>query len=329
MTPVHRPHSRNAFTLMELLVVIGIITLLTAILIPVVSQVRMRGFVAQTQGEMQRIMIACQAYYHDFNAYPGPLANNMLATNTPAAVDSKLAADPTANPMPKPPAFTSTTITGSENLTLGLLGLLSPYPAPVGTAPNTGLYMPPPPKHDVMSLNYSRPASYHYLDFLPDELPTPGGAQGVDYFAYGSSTVFPPTDTSGSTATVSGKPSADATGDSSVPEFIDHIPTPMPILYMRAAPGATAIDSADGKDPGNPNGFAAYKYSQLLPYGFKNINLPDFQPPPGFTETQGGWDVYLMNPSVLNQPRGKDAFILIDAGPDRLFGTKDDIIVTP
>jgi prepilin-type N-terminal cleavage/methylation domain-containing protein len=317
MTPVHRPRARHAFTLLEMLVVIGIITLLAAILIPVVSQVRMRAFVAQTQGEMQRIMTACTTYYSDFHAYPGPLANNMLV-GAQSPVDSRLTVDPQANPKPN---FDSTKITSSENLMLGLLGLLSPYPAPPGPNNPTGLYLPPPPKHDVLGLNFNRPASYHFLDFLPDEIPT---SMNVDYYAYGTLGSSPPTDMTGSTATSNGTAASEGGNDSTVPEFMDHIPTPMPILYMRPIPGAAGIcDAGDQLVP------APYNYMQLAPYGFKNVNLPDYQPPTGYTDMHNGWDTYLMNPSIPGQPRGKDAFILIDAGPDRLFGTKDDIIVTP
>jgi prepilin-type N-terminal cleavage/methylation domain-containing protein len=320
MTPVHRPRSRNAFTLLEMLVVIGIITLLTAILIPVVSQVRMRGFVAQTQGEMQRIMIACQAYYHDFNAYPGPLGNNQIAGSA-SYVTSGITVD--SNAKPAPTAFDPVApITSSENLTLGLLGLLSPYPTGP-SQPFPPIYLPPPPKHDVLSLVYWRPVSYHYLDFLPDEIPT---ASGSDYFAYGP--------TSGGSYQTDYNPNPvpppnnlpEMVSDSSVPEFMDHIPTPMPILYVRAIPGATGVVD-DGKQP-TP---APYNFKQLAPYGFLNIKVADYAPPTGVTEPAYavGWYTYFMNPSVIGQPRGKDAFILICAGPDRLFGTKDDIIVTP
>jgi len=317
MTSVRQPRLRKGFTLLEMLVVIGIITLLAAILIPVVSQVRMRAFVAQTQGEMARLMMACQSYYHDYNAYPGPLANNSIV-GAPSIVDAKIQVDQNASPAPT--AVTGTTITSSENLVLGLLGLLSAYPS--APAPNVpaAIYTPPPPKHDPMSLNFLRPSTHHYLDFLPAEIPV-AGATGADYFAYAT--------TQGGMYQADYNPNPgppphndpETVSDSGLPEFIDHIPNPMPILYMRANRGATAIAA--------PDGTATYNYLQLKPYGFIQVKADDFPAPAGFTETHGGWDVYLMNPSLLNQPRGKDAFVLIDAGPDRLFGTKDDIIVTP
>ena len=313
------PMMRKAFTLLEMLVVIGIITLLAAILIPVVSQVRMRAFVAQTQGEMSRIMAACQAYYSDFKAYPGPLANNMIITDVPPLQDSKIGPDPLGGP--SAPGFDSKKITSSENLLLGVFGLLSPIPA---NPPPPPYYTPPPPKHDVMNLNYSRPASYHYMDFLPDELPNPNG---LDYYAYGVVNKPFQTDYNPSPSPPNPPDNVEMVSDSGAPEFTDHIPTPMPILYMRAQTGAKAIT---GNKATNSSGdLVTYIYTQLTPYGFNKIKTTDYPTPTGFTETNNGWDTYLMNPSILGEPRGKNAFILIDAGPDRIFGTKDDIIVTP
>src|SRR3954451_8771300 len=101
---------RSAFTLLELLVVIGIIVLLAAILVPVVSQIRMKGYVTTTQAQMQRIAAAVQSYYHDFKAYPGPLANSSLA-GWPNAANNKMAMAATVPIDPK-------MITSTENLTL-------------------------------------------------------------------------------------------------------------------------------------------------------------------------------------------------------------------
>src|SRR5579883_1750714 len=82
--------SRRGFTMIELLVVIGIVVLLLAILLPVVNQVRMKAFVAQTEAEMQRIMGGIQAYYHDHNAYPGPLNEAALAGGPTGGTPSQI-----------------------------------------------------------------------------------------------------------------------------------------------------------------------------------------------------------------------------------------------
>ena len=62
---------KRGFTLIELLVVMAIISLLMAILIPVVSRVRERALVVAVNGELYGIAIALEAYYGDNdNRYP-------------------------------------------------------------------------------------------------------------------------------------------------------------------------------------------------------------------------------------------------------------------
>lgn len=98
-------------------------------------------------------------------------------------------------------------------------------------------------------------------------------------------------------------------GNSAIPEYYDHIPGNIVgsangslqfgvILYMRARVGATGIAGVG----------LQYNPAHLTPYGF--IPIP----------------AYLTNPSLPTQPIGKDAFILISSGTDRIFGTADDII---
>src|SRR4051794_23285258 len=70
-----RNRHRRGFTLVELLVVIGIIALLIGILIPVVSRVRQAAHGANTKSLMQKISAACSAYQLTFNAYPGIMPN--------------------------------------------------------------------------------------------------------------------------------------------------------------------------------------------------------------------------------------------------------------
>src|SRR5690242_1338993 len=99
---------RRGFTLIELLVVIGIIAILVSILLPVVSQVRLRAYIVATQGEMQRIATACQLYYNTFHAYPGPLADPVPPTsNLPGTLNNTGITN-------------APRITSSENLILGL-----------------------------------------------------------------------------------------------------------------------------------------------------------------------------------------------------------------
>lgn len=342
----HHSSRRGGFTLIELLVVIGIILLLISILMPVVSRVRLAAYDASTQSQMQRIMQACESYYHDWNSYPGPITNTQLAG---------------ANPVP---TLTITTtgggtigpgITSSENLVLGLLGLINP-PASSGAAPlyntGTGTTTLLPPAHDVLSLSALRPASYHYIDCVPSEL-SPGLANQLPGLQALAST------------------------DTMIPEFIDRFPDPLPILYMRANVGGNDTPAVYSKDVGTNGQYVQYNYSELSPYGC-NIPLSDgsgastlltantptyFTTINGFASATSGptlssdvqtpytdfngqtlntttnqYDGWLTNPNIGGgaspattggTPRGKDGFILISAGKDRVYGTHDDTFITP
>jgi hypothetical protein len=112
----------------------------------------------------------------------------------------------------------------------------------------------------------------------------------------------------------------------------------MPILYIRAnvgvqVSGGTGIASSSV----SPSPPVQYDASQLKPYGFNTVSFDpagktgDYMLPTGITATgtDAQWVAYFMNPNLAGQPRGKDGYVLISAGADRLYGTKDDIIVTP
>ncbi|HMB95180.1 MAG TPA: prepilin-type N-terminal cleavage/methylation domain-containing protein, partial [Tepidisphaeraceae bacterium] len=84
---LHPTRRYAAFTLIELLVVIGIIGLLTGILIPIVGRVRMSVRTASTQALLSQLSGACDRYYTDFHAYPGPFSNDQIFSTT-AVIDS-------------------------------------------------------------------------------------------------------------------------------------------------------------------------------------------------------------------------------------------------
>lgn len=56
---------RKAFTLIEILVVIGIVALLLAILLPVLSSVRRRGQLATCTSNLHQLALACDLYSQD------------------------------------------------------------------------------------------------------------------------------------------------------------------------------------------------------------------------------------------------------------------------
>ena len=80
--PVSRRH-RRAFTLVELLTVIAIITILIALLFPGLSVMRTRTHNPAAARVCQSIIVAAKAYQTDYGKFPNPLA---AAPATPADV---------------------------------------------------------------------------------------------------------------------------------------------------------------------------------------------------------------------------------------------------
>ncbi|HEX8914135.1 MAG TPA: type II secretion system protein [Humisphaera sp.] len=75
---VARPNpSRSAFTLVELLVVIGIIALLMSILLPTLGRVREQAKTIKCSSNMRQILMACQAYSGSNNYYVIPAGTNL------------------------------------------------------------------------------------------------------------------------------------------------------------------------------------------------------------------------------------------------------------
>ena len=74
-------HSRRGFTLIEILVVVGIIALLVGILLPALSKVQERARMTQTMGLMQEFAKACDAFQQEFGRYPGLVPEEILAND--------------------------------------------------------------------------------------------------------------------------------------------------------------------------------------------------------------------------------------------------------
>lgn len=336
-TDWRRPVPRTGFTLLELLVVLGIILLLISILIPTVSKVKTHAQTAAVKAEISNIAGAIERFNQQEHQFPGPLPDDWLYTAGRSAGTKPpitLAAGATGT-------LDASHITQEENLLLGLLGGLEP-----GPVANQYVFDPSLIGHGGIKIGVS---GQRMQPFMSDDPKIRSPYTGKAY-----------TDETNISA-----------DDSSIPEFVDTYPNPMPILYLRAHIGATGVIRNNVPETaGNPR--MQYDLSDIYPYTSKAIGVgKTISPkeyykggaqssPPAGTLPHGlqtvnddyGADTmqkgngkytypfdavpYLLNPSVPVPPtaksanvggtaRAKDTYILISAGPDRVYGTRDDV----
>lgn len=289
VTPSVRP---AGFTLVELLVVIGIIVLLISILLPAAGRVREQAQRAKTQSTMSGIAGAIDRYFLDHKSYPGLVQNTDITAGFGVAGGN---------------------LTSSENLVLTLTGGFQ-YNAADPTKPT---FVPADVGKGPMTLSPSpvyRKRGTAYIDPAPMLPPTD---------AYKNNVAFSSLETPGA---------AGGTGDSAAPEFLDDFTQRRVILYLRANPGGNTVAAVDNAaTPAYNSDALQYNQNHLLPYkreasgGF----LGDFEFPNNTSDPDrySTWSRYLTNPNLPNSPRGKDKYIMISAGADRVFGTRDDIFV--
>jgi prepilin-type N-terminal cleavage/methylation domain-containing protein len=373
----HRSRRATAFTLIELLVVLGIIAVLIGLVFPLIGKVRRAAQGAATSAQLSTIANAIQQYHADFQAYPGPLSNIQVGyadydaniQNAQPAPGTPSVPDPTSpNPVKlslvingSPQSFQDVgKITGAENLVLGLLGGLEITVLQNGKVAsfdyNTSIIFPDAvsvaPK-GALQLNPNKPRRWPaYLDVKTGQVSHPDFSVNRGHFT---------------------DPASRFADDTVIPEFIDQYPDGMPILYLRANVGGSAIAGVGGDDDNgarlqdtttNQPVTPQYDLAGTIEYtrsimgttannpnrdhhGLQYLGRPDLSDTidSGYHSTSPGAGAnalaYLKDPSSNpnsasgtgggtnthgGNARQKNGYILISPGPDRVYGTADDII---
>jgi type II secretory pathway pseudopilin PulG len=223
----HRGHAR-AFSLIELLVVIGIIILLLAILLPALATAKVQARRADTTAELKGMANACEAYQTMFGFYPGPVREIDVAQtdyNSTATVG---------------PPIAQNLFSGTQNMALGLLGAMT---TTVGTAGN-GI-------SNVTMWSAVTGAAYATPTYLVGTASATGPVDmGNGNKQYGA--FYAP-----KTADYQKVPTGG--GDANLlPTLWDHFVDPLPILYFRRTPNVDGMaanmqNSAQKWASGTPN----------------------------------------------------------------------------
>jgi len=320
-----------------MLTVIGIIILLVSILLPVVGSVRQKAHAADTAALLQNLASGIQRYHADFNAYPGPIHNGHIYGGTMTPTLSI-----TARNLRPSESLVAGKITQTENLVLGLLGGLVPGPSGSTSGSMPVIYDPNLVGNGPLSLNPANPRkSQAYMDktslsegdYKDDVADADDSVipEFIDRFPDGMPILYLRANagagsagtggTTGSTGTlVSQTYSKDS--QYSLNQILAYtsrnigVGKELPAQNEYVGPGVAYATNKHGLRTAN----AATAYTTPVPPGSQF----------GTTYTYP-YDLYayLRHPSIPNTVRNKDGFILISAGIDRVYGTRDDIQQPP
>jgi hypothetical protein len=293
-----------------------------SILLPAIGKARLQAQGTRTRASMNSISAAIERYYNDHRAYPGVIPNAKLTL--PLSGTGGYRPTPT---VPNVNDNIGAPLTMTENLVLTLCGGFTYRQNNNGEPIDPGIAFNDIGKGplNLSALPMKRVRSAPYIDASPGTLfprswDPKHPAQGMV-----NTTDHNPLEMPGE---------AKAITDSYVPEFVDAYSDPRPLLYMRAVVGGKVVPDRRPLQPPDNEEYdldtEQYNIAHVtLPY--RRYKLDDFMgdfttyadDPTDYETTYQ----YLRHPSIADSPRGKDKYLLIGAGPDRRYGTVDDVLV--
>lgn len=330
----------RGFTLTELLVVIGIVVVLIGILIPTISVVRKGAYGAKSQQMISQLATAIEAYHMDYRAYPGPIHNNNVGRVNASGILLVGGGNVDA----------SNGVTMSENLFLGLSG---------GLQLNTGtgvIFFAPadvtkgPRVLTAVGTKTNALAHANYVQDMPFTKPnaTNDAWRFSDNIGQANDTNIPEY-VDGYTAPLpilylrarsGARPSLNLAAQGSTENAV--ITDGATVTQRTRAQyeleqifGYTGSDIGEGKDASKKKLYT--NVANWPRHGLRSVDLVSsiLQNPPNNLSYAYPYDAYgyFGNPTSysgapdrkFSDPRQKDGYILISAGPDRIYGTEDDI----
>jgi type II secretory pathway pseudopilin PulG len=312
------PKARPAFTIIELMVVVGIIIILMAILIPALSGAKKSAYLTQTTAQLQGISNDIETYFTNFDSYPGPAPASSTTTTTAA-----------------------NKISGNQNLLMALsYSIYDSTPAPVPSGwKAVGL---PGAGTAVVRTDAANGPRDNGKEFPAFYNPTPKEITAAD-----SSGNWLPAGIEG----------ADTTANTfKFPVLLDRYPDPLPILYYRRTPsvdGSVSFDGSGNVVSASQTMVSVAPATAIRPYYLADnaeyTNTSVMRSPSGAICDQSKSSLYNTNaPGTIDNlaaliaqsstanstVNAHGSYVLISAGFDRLYGRNtsnnaktDDIVI--
>jgi prepilin-type N-terminal cleavage/methylation domain-containing protein len=289
---------RRAFTLVELLVAIGIAAVLITLVVGVIAKVKQAAYRSTTAATIAALQGAVEQYYQNFKAYPGPVSDEAVCgldnSGLPIGVQR---------------------VSMSENLVLGLVG---------GLGFNSGGQV-------IFAKEFVGKGPRTLGSGAASKVMAPF------YGANDRITSYALAPTNPAWGLVIGNNQQPLNTDSAIPEFLDSFPETMPILYYRAhrsAPGVASDGGSGGVlaqyDVRQNLVYLNVRMGMATPQAGHGHGLltADVYTPPGNRGPNYRYNLttFMASPNDPTRPRVPDGYVLISAGADRIYGTDDDVV---
>jgi prepilin-type N-terminal cleavage/methylation domain-containing protein len=350
---------KRAFTLIELLVVITIIAVLIGLLIPAIGYVRTASHATSTQALLAELQGAIERYHLDFRAYPGPLADmNMYGPATYADAAGVQVPIGIAGRVAAAENLALGLLGGLQRDGSGAIvydaslvgtGPRSLAVAGMGSGRAKSPYLESVADLSSNSVNSDPNAPGHYRDgvgeandsILPEFVDRFGSPMPILYLRARVGMPGVIGDAKGLVGAATASMQYDIapiigytgsfTGTWPALAFAAEDAAGFPVDGVAIGEGKE-VEYWYGKNPPASGFPGPYEVESPASGRTPHHGLRSFDPAGLVLAPVGGTadipynaTAYFTHPALAGQPRGKDSYILISAGPDRVYGTADDI----